>query len=170
MKLCTFLALSLALSSAVYAADEKPKQAAKPAAKPPVKIEAYLTPATAGRDYADQGEYKNDWGGAQVIALGENRFRMVSYKGGLPGEGWDKEYRQETNGKREGDKVVFTSTNNYRAELANGKITINSDAGGPWTMEKTERHSPTEGAKPPAGAIVLFNGTGTESWVGAHVD
>src|SRR6266581_2178534 len=62
------------------AADDKP---AKPAPQ------TYLTIETASPDYADQGEYSNDWGGAQVIALGNDRFRLVIYQGGLPGAGWD---------------------------------------------------------------------------------
>jgi hypothetical protein len=164
MKWLTLLSLTLAF--AVFAADEKPKDAA--AAKP--KAETFTDPAKAGHDYVDQGEYRNDWGGAQIIALGEDKFRMVTYRGGLPGDGWDKEFKQEINGKREGGKIVFTGAENYRAELAAGKITINSDAGGSWTMEKTERKSPTLGAKPPAGAIVLFGGTNADEWRDGHVD
>jgi hypothetical protein len=159
-----FSLLSLAVATALFAADDKPKAPAKPEA------ETFTDPAKAGQDYVDQGEYKNDWGGAQVIALGDNKFRMVSYRGGLPGEGWDKEYRQEVNGQRDGSKIVFRGENNYRAELANGKITINSDAGGPWTMEKTERKSPALGAKLPAGGIVLFDGTSAGEWKNGHVD
>ena len=136
----------------------------------PKKDLTFLDPAKAGPDYADQGEYKNDWGGAQVIALGDDKFRMVSYKGGLPGAGWDKEFKQETNGKRDGSKIVFTGQDEYRAELAEGKITINSANGGPWTMEKTERKSPTLGAKPPEGAIVLFDGSNGDAWSGPHID
>ncbi len=163
-----FTLLPLTLAAAVFAADEKPKDAA--AAKPKPVAETFTDAAKAGQDYVDQGEYKNDWGGAQVIALGENKFRMVSYKGGLPGDGWDKEFKQEINGLREGDKIVFVSTNNYRAELVAGKISIKSDAGGPWTMEKVSRKSPTLGLKPPAGAVVLFDGTGAEAWPGGHLD
>ena len=153
MKWFTLLSLTFAFAS--FAADDKP---------------TFTDPAKAGQDYLDQGEYKNDWGGAQIIALGNDKFRMVTYRGGLPGDGWDKEFKQEINGKRDGGKIVFTSTNNYRAELVAGRITINSDAGGPWTMEKTVRKSPTLGAKPPAGAIVLFDGTNTDEWKGAHMD
>ena len=160
--------LSFTLAAAVFAADEKPKDSA--AARPKPKAETYLTPEAGGRDYADQGEYKNDWGGAQIIALGDDKFRMVTYKGGLPGDGWDKELKQEINGKREDGKVVFTGENNYRAELADGKITINSDGGGPWTMTKTMRHSPTENAKPARGSIVLFAGSGIDKWKDAHTD
>ncbi len=161
--------IPILIASAVMAADPKPATPA--AAKPKPVLPTYLTPEAGGEDYKDQGEYKNDWGGAQVIALGDNKFRMVSHKGGLPGDGWDKEFKQEVNGKREGDKVVFTSTNNYRAELADGKISIKSDAGGPWTMEKTVRRSPTEGAKAPAGAIVLFgDDKNVDAWQGGHTD
>ena len=95
---------------------------------------------------------------------------MVTYQGGLPGAGWDKAHKQEVDGKREGDKIIFTNTNNYRAELASGKISIKSDAGGPWTMEKIERKSPTLGAKPPAGAIVLFDGTSADAWKNGKMD
>ena len=147
--------LSLALAADLFAADDKP---------------TFLDPAKGGQDYVDQGEYKNDWGGAQIIALGDGNFRMVTCRGGLPGSGWDKESKQETSGKREGDKIVFTGANNYRAELANGKISITTADGGPYTMEKTERKSPTLGAKPPPGAIVLFDGTTADAWDGGHVD
>jgi hypothetical protein len=164
-----FSALSLLIAGSVLAADPAVKPAvAKP--KPP-PAPTYLTPEAGGQDFKDQGEFKNDWGGAQVIALGNDNFRLVSYKGGLPGDGWDKETKQEINGKREGDKIVFTGANNYRAELANGKITINTDSGGPYTMEKTVRRSPTEGAKPPAGAIVLFGeDKNVDAWKNGHTD
>jgi hypothetical protein len=122
--------LGLALTTAVYAADNK--------SKPPA--ETFLNAEKAGRDYVDQGEYVNDWGGAQIIALGENNFRMVTYRGGLPGAGWDKDYKMEVAGKRDDAKIVFAGENSYRAELADGKITITSADGGPWTMTKTERN------------------------------
>jgi hypothetical protein len=153
----TLTLLPLLLACAACAADNK-------------NAETFLDPAKAGPDYVDQGEYKNEWGGAQVIALGDGKFRMVTFRGGLPGDGWDKELRQETAGKREGGKIIFTGENNYRAELADGTITINSEAGGPWTMQKTERKSSTLGAKAPAGAIVLFDGASVDKWVNGHTD
>src|SRR4026209_1205232 len=139
--------LAFALVTELYAAETKPSEGST--AKPKPKAETYLDPAKAGQDYIDQGEYKNDWGGAQIIALGEGEFRMVTYRGGLPGDGWDKEYKTESPGKREGGKVVFTGKDDYKAELANSKITITTASGGPYTMEKVSRKSPTEGAKPP---------------------
>src|SRR3954470_812806 len=147
------IVLSLCLAAAMFAAEtSQPKDG------------TFLDAATAGQDYIDQGEYKNDWGGAQVIALGDDNFRLVTYKGGLPGDGWDKETRQEIPGKREDKKITFTGKDDYKAELENGKFAIKTAAGGPWTMEKTERKSPTLGAKPPSGAVVLFDGTSAEAW------
>jgi hypothetical protein len=134
-------------------------------------LPTYLDAASGGPDYAAQGEYKNDWGGAQIIALGQDTFRMVTYPGGLPGAGWKQDSKTETPGKREGGKIVFAGdVNGYRAELADGKITITTATGGPYTMEKTERTSPTMGAKAPAGAVILFDGTSADGWEGGHMD
>ncbi|MBM3836836.1 MAG: DUF1080 domain-containing protein [Verrucomicrobia bacterium] len=148
----------LLLAATVQAADQKPK------------AETFLDPSKAGQDYLDQGEYRNDWGGIQVIALGAGNFRMVTYQGGFPGEGWNQEFKTETPGKREGRKIAFTGEDNYRAELAEGKITIHTANGGPYIMEKTERKSPTLGSKPPAGATVLFDGTSADAWADGHLD
>src|SRR5690349_7476470 len=113
----TFFSYFLALGAAVYAAENKP---------------TYLDPVSGGPDYIAQGEYKNDWGGSQIIALGDGNFRMVTYPGGLPGDGWNKESKTETPGKREGDIIKFSGENSYRAELSGGKITINTADGGPY--------------------------------------
>jgi len=157
MKWSFLLALGVLASTSLCAAENS-------------ESETFLDPSKAGQDYADQGEYKNEWGGVQVIALGHDEFRMVSYPGGLPGSGWDKETRTENSGKREGNKIVFTGADGYRAELADGKVTIKTSDGGPWTMEKTERKSPTLGAKPPEGALVLFNGSNADAWQNGHLD
>lgn len=165
MKICAILSFLIATT---ICHGQNAKQSAE--AKTKAKAETFLDAMDAGRDYVDQGEYKNAWGGAQVIALGNDEFRMVTYKGGLPGAGWDKSSRTENSGKRQGDKIIFAGANDYRAELDNGKITINSASGGPWTMEKVERKSPTLGAKAPKGAVMLFNGKNADAWVDGHMD
>jgi hypothetical protein len=151
------LALALLFACGIFAAENKPNP-------------TYLDAKSGGQDYADQGEYKNDWGGAQVIALGGGEFRMVTYRGGLLGDGWDQEYKTETPGKRDRSRVAFSGENKFRADLENGKIMIITADGGPYTMEKVERKSSTLGAKPPAGAVVLFDGTNADQWENGHMD
>ncbi len=160
----TTLLLTFALAAAVTLTGAEPDASAKP------KPETFLTVADAGRDYVDQGEYLNDWGGAQVIALGADNFRLVTYKGGLPGAGWDKETKTEIEGKREGAQIRFNGKDDYKVTLAAGTLTITTANGGPYTMTKTVRTSPTLGAKPPAGAIVLFDGKNADEWVDGHPD
>jgi hypothetical protein len=131
----------------------------------------FLDPQAAGPDYADQGEYANDWGGAQVIALGQDKFRLAIYKGGLPGAGWDGERNQGVEGKREGDQIVFApGENGFKHSVAKGALKTMTSDGNEYRMEKTERKSPTMGAKPPPKAIVLFDGSNTDAWIDPHLD
>src|SRR5690606_34363613 len=47
-------------------------------------------------------------------------------------------------------------------------FTGRSDQGEPFELKPVLRTSPTAGLKPPAGALVLFDGTGTDAWNGAR--
>ncbi len=162
------LGLSLALAVSAFAADP-PKDKPKPQPKP--EAETFLTVEKAGPDYADQGEYSNDWGAAQVIALGSNNFRLVIYQGGFPGAGWDQNNKTVVEGKREADRINFAvAPNGFKHNLANGVLTTISTGGDEYTMKKVQRASPTLGAKPPSGAIVLYDGSNVDAWNNAHVD
>jgi len=153
------LAFALLLTCGLFAAEKENKP-----------NPTFLDANARGQDYADQGEYKNNWGAIQVIALGGGDFRAVTYRGGLPGDGWDTEYKTEASGKRDGSTVMFSGENKFRADVEKGKITIITAEGGPFTMDKTERKSPTLGAKPPQGAVVLFDGTSADAWINGHMD
>ena len=164
--------------------DKKP---AKPAAKEAGegKAPAYLTPETAGPDYLNQGEFVGELEGkgkgklgCQVVALGDRKFLAVLLPGGLPGEGYDGKGRVELPGAAGNpatDTVVFQPAEGKEgkgyslagsAEMLSGT----TDKGETFILKKVERKSPTEGAKPPEGATVLFDGTNTDAWEGGKMD
>jgi hypothetical protein len=131
----------------------------------------YTDPDQAGIDFKIQGEYEGTidadgarWG-AQLIALGDGRFRLIGYQGGLPGNGWEPgNETNSTEGRLEGDVAVFDS-GEYVARV-DGRVlkveTVDGEELG--KLAKVNRTSPTLDAKPPAGATVLFDGTGVDQW------
>jgi hypothetical protein len=140
--------------------------------------EAFTDPTKAGLDYKIQGEYKGDLKvqdqpapfGAQVIALGDGKFRGVFFFGGLPGDGWKRGDMQLTvDSALEDGKVTFTGDNGS-AKIVEGKMTVLDAAGTELgTLSKVERTSPTLGAKPPQGAKVLFDGTSASAWANGKI-
>jgi hypothetical protein len=120
-------------------------------------------------DFAIQGEYlgKRDGValGAQVVALGDGQFKVKLYPGGLPGAGWDGTPPTAGKGTRDRDRVDVKSatkpgeTLGVLAPDADTKKRVFTVAGKEAAvLGKIERKSPTLGAKPPKGAVVLFSG------------
>ena len=154
------------------------------------KNETFTDAEKAGLDYKLQGEYEGmagseKWGG-QVIAMGDGKFHAVFEPGGLPGAGWDAKTRYESQGQLDGEKVMFTPTDKvaweeghfapkvevkkgFNATLEGDTLTGKTDAGQSFTLKRTVRHSPTEGAKPPEGAVVLFDGKNVDAWSGTQL-
>jgi lysophospholipase L1-like esterase len=152
---------------------DKMEAAAKAAKEAAAKksAQAFLTVESAGQDYADQGEYADDRSGAQVIALGDDRFRVVIHKGGLPGAGWDKSPKTEVEGRRSGAAILFTNAaTGWTYSIAQGVLAVRTDKGEVHQMRKVNRSSPTLGAKAPAGADILFDGTNADGWRNGRID
>ena len=139
---------------------------------------AFTEPEKAGIDYKLQGEYigelESEEGkrkiAVQVVALGDRKFRGVAYVGGLPGGGWSRgDERHVGEGELKNGQVQFKpddpdASESATATLEGGKIAIVRDQRTIANLEKVERKSPTLGARPPKGAIVLFDGSNTEAW------
>jgi hypothetical protein len=133
-------------------------------------------PAKVDADYAVQGDYTGTIGeqkfGVQVIAQGDGQFNAVKYPGGLPGEGWDadKKNRQKATGTTQEGKTILKGEQ-WSAEISNGKLALlDADGKELGTLNRIERKSPTLGAKPPNGAIVLFDGKGADKWKNGKLD
>jgi hypothetical protein len=102
--------------------------------------------------------------GVQIIALGDNKFRAVSHLGGLPGDGWEGPGKLEVEGEMR-DGVVQFNGGLGRGEIKDGVLRGTSADGEVLVeLKKVERKSPTLGAKPPQGAIVLFDGTSADQF------
>ncbi|MCG8585850.1 MAG: DUF1080 domain-containing protein [Pirellulales bacterium] len=146
-------------------------------AAPKKKGATYIDPAKAAEDpdFAIQGEYvgeligdddeDHEKFGMQVIALGGGKFRLVAYEGGLPGAGWNgnKNDRSVTDGEMKDGAAIFEDDHGI-GTLKDGVIVAKDDddvlLG---KFKKVERKSPTLGAKPPTGAVVLFDGTSPDN-------
>lgn len=125
-------------------------------------------PAEAGPDFTVQGEYAGDQAAAQVIALGDGKFRIVGYESGFPGSERSVKH-QEADGQRVGEEVIFEK-DKTRAVINGTTLTVTDAEGKKFTLKKTERKSPTLSAKPPEGAIMLFDGSNADAWKNGKID
>ncbi len=128
----------------------------------------FLDAAAAGKDFAIQGEYVGvieggqTWG-AQVIALGEGKFHCVGYPDGLPGDGYKPgTAKKESDGALDGSVAKFKG-DDFKLEIADGRLKVTTlDGENLGTLMQVRRESPTLGQKPPAEAVVLFDGKSAE--------
>ncbi len=139
---------------------------------------AFQDPAEAGIDFLIQGEYTGTivepYGrpqhvGLQIVARGGGEFEALFFPGGLPGAGADTDNSASLAGAMDGEAAYLEGDG--RGVVADGyQATVYDSTGNELgQLEKTYRVSPTLGAPPPRGAIVLFEGQSTENLNNARV-
>jgi hypothetical protein len=141
----------------------------------------------AGPDFAIQGEYvgkielpngDTPMVGAQVVAQGNGKFRIKYHLGGLPGAGWNGKITRFADAVTKDGKTVLVGKltdpvgkapeRDIKGTIADGIMTVEDD-GKTATFKRLIRTSPTLGAKPPQGAIILFDGTSADEWKGGQI-
>lgn len=139
---------------------------------------AMIDPAEVDRDFRFQGEYSGNAGdkavGVQIWAQGAGKFEAVAYMGGLPGDGWDADrstVKRVVGALNEtGDEVQFSGPDGITAKADGTNLTVRgADGSLVATLPRRERTSPTVGAKPPQGAVVLFDGKKVNAFPGSKV-
>ena len=138
---------------------------------------AVLDVSKVDADFAVQGEYQGELMidgnklriGVQVIAQGDGAIVGIGYLGGLPGDGWSGVEPRRGEGKTADGLLAFSDE--AVVKVKDGTITIRDNSGiliG--ECKKVARKSPTLGAKPPQGAIVLFDGKSAEQFINGKLD
>lgn len=136
----------------------------------------YTDPAKVDADYAFQGEYSGEIGdeklkyGVQIIALGDGKFHASGLPGGLPGDGWNRMGKIEVDGKISNSVLEFGSDQGKAATKGDGTLQLFDGSGNAvGELKRVTRESPTLGAAPPVGAVVLFDGTSPDQFEGGRI-
>lgn len=185
------IALAVPTEGMAQSSAKKAKPASKPA--PRISLGVPVQGEYTGTLRTDDGSIRNY--GFQIVALGDGKYAGVEFRGGLPGNYADREYRVSSLGEvqRNGTVKLTSSpppalpvdlpspapslpvdhlkgdTHHY---LTNGRIVEvrNSRDEVIGVLEKTIRRSRFLGARAPKGAIVLFGGRNTSELVNAKVN
>jgi hypothetical protein len=132
------------------------------------KPQAFMEPEAAPVEFHLQGEYVGEVGGkklaCQAYCIAPGIFKLAFFDGGLPGDGGDSATRAEVDGKLAGEKVEFTGADSYSGTITKEAFNGKTAKGDAFELKKVTRKSPTEGAKPPEGALVLFDGSSTDAF------
>lgn len=158
-----------------------PNTAAQDKKEPPPKPKriAIAEPKDVAKDadFLIQGEYEgptanDEKAGVQVVAKGDGKFAVKVFRGGLPGAGWNgKDSFTGTAERKDGKAVVtFKGVPDGKEDVIADGVYTHPVGDKSYTLKKVERKSKTLGAKPPAGAVVLFGGEGDEkNWNGGKI-
>ncbi|MSQ96087.1 MAG: DUF1080 domain-containing protein [Gemmataceae bacterium] len=166
MRLAKTVLFGLAMFLICFGFNAVGQEKDKKKTEPKKQANVWTDPADAPIDYQIQGEYVavEGKGAAQVVARGNGKFDVYVLEGGLPGAGWDpksKKVKYEAKLDPEKGTAEFKGVNAEGLIVAKLKrLRMGQDS----KYDRVERKSPTLGAQPPEGAVILFDGKNADEW------
>ena len=144
----------------------------------PGKGPAYTEPPTKDPNFALMGEFVGEiftgdqqtrMLGLQIRAIGGDEFDALSFYGGLPGQEAHESDPIRMVGRRSGDFVVLSGGPWAIFVEKDGCLLVDRKGRSLGKLARIERVSPTLGALPPEGAMVLFDGTNLDHFTKAQM-
>ncbi len=115
------------------------------------------------------GENEYETVGLQIRPLGKDEFEAIAFSGGLPGQQKHRGEAKRMIGKQ-ADGFLVLSGGPWAIFAEQDHCLLLSRSGERvGRLERIERRSPTLGAKPPADAMVLFDGSDTDQFKGGNM-
>jgi hypothetical protein len=117
----------------------------------------------------DSEESESQTVALQIRPISKDQFEAIAYFGGLPG---DEEHRPEPKkmiGQRHDGFLVLSGAPWAIFAEQDRCLLIDPSGERVGTLERVTRRSPTLGAKPPEGAMVLFNGSDADQFTGGEL-
>lgn len=164
MKPTNLLAVSFLLCCAAADAQDRKSAATSPPEDDPnyTLLGEYVGPIAVG-----ENEYEPL--GLQVRPMGGDNFEALQYRGGLPGQAKELSEPVRMVGRRSGDFLILSGGPWAVFVEPDQCLLVDRQGKRVGQLERIERTSATLGAKPPEGALVLFDGSGTDQFQKAEM-
>ena len=139
---------------------------------------AFTEPPQGDPDFALMGEFlgeitpsegQKEQLGLQLRALGDGSFDAQSFLGGLPGQDKHKPEAFRMIGQRSDDFVILSGGPYVMIVEKDHCILVDRKGNKIGKLNRLHRKSPSLGALPPEGAIVLFDGKNVDQFTNAQM-
>jgi len=145
----------------------------------PGKGPAFTEPPTDDLNFDLMGEFigpistgqENEYEslGLQIRPLADNSFQAIAYFGGLPGQQKHRSEMVRMIGQRSDDFLILSGGPWAIIVEKSGCLIIDRKGQQLGRLERIERVSPTLHGKAPAGAVVMFDGSGVDQFSNAKM-
>ena len=117
----------------------------------------------------ESGENQYEPLALQIRCNGGDEFEAVCFRGGLPGQKGHRPEMLKLVGRRNGDMLVLSGGPWAVFVRKTNCVIVDSSGKTVGRLDRVVRQSPTLGAQPPEGAMVIFDGSNVEQFADAKM-